>query len=123
MALQESGQQLLFAAAKAASNALATDLVAVDVTGTLPFSDAFLILTADNPRHLRGVLGAVAKEVRDEQERTPLHTEGAQGAEWMLVDYGDVVIHAFLPEARQFYALDKLWGRAPRISLPASDSE
>lgn len=112
-----SSKELLGTVASAASDALAQDMVAIDVTDTLPFSDAFLIATADNPRHLRSLISAVAKEVRDGHGRAPVNVEGDQGAEWVLMDYGDVVVHFFLPEARGFYALDKLWSRSPRVAL------
>ena len=116
MSLSPKTTDLLNVAAAAAGEALAEDAVAIDVTGSLPFSDAFLILTADNPRHLRGVRNALEDEVKAALGRSP-RVEGADDSEWLLLDYGDVMVHLFLREAREFYALDNLWNRAPRVAL------
>mgnify|MGYP002738943678 FL=1 len=94
--------------------------MAVDVTGSLPFSDAFLIVTADNPRHLRGVVNAVSRELHEKEGVSPRSVEGEEGTQWVLMDYGDIVVHVFLPETRDFYALDKLWGASPRVDLGLS---
>lgn len=117
MALPSAAQEMLQQAARAASDALAEDIVAIDVTGVLPFSDAFLIVTADNPRHVRGIMSAVGRDLQQKLGTTPTDVEGDQGSEWVLMDYGDIVVHVFLPESREFYALDKLWGDSPRVGL------
>lgn len=119
MTLTAETTDLLNAAAVAAADALAEEIVAIDVTGRLPFNDVFLICTADNPRHLRAVLNGIETDVRKNTGRSPLHVEGTEESEWVLVDYGDVAVHLFLGEARGFYSLDKLWGAAPRVGVPA----
>ena len=101
----------------AANDALAEDLVAIDVTERSPFSDVFLIMTADNPRHLRAVRSNLMDDVRKRTGRSPLSVEGEDDSEWLLLDYGDVVVHIFLGEARGFYALDKLWSLNPRVDV------
>ena len=116
MSLSPETTTLLNVAAVAASEALAENPVAIDVTKTLPFSDAFLILTADNPRHLRGVKNALEDAVGETLGRSP-QVEGAEDSDWLLLDYGDVVVHLFLRDAREFYALDQLWNRSPRVEL------
>ena len=116
MNLSEETTELLNAAAQAAADALAEDLVAIDVTGVLPFSDAFLIVTADNPRHLSGVKSGIEDDVHEALGRSP-RVEGDQNSEWLLLDYGDVAVHIFLREARDFYSLDKLWNQAPRVNI------
>ncbi len=108
--------QILEVATEAALDALAEDPVAIDVTEHLPFADAFLILTADNPRHLRAVQNAVSDKLREEMRIHPV-VEGSEESEWVLIDGGDVLIHVMLPEARDFYALEKLWGHSPRLQL------
>lgn len=117
MALPAAADEMVRKAAQAASDALAEDIVAIDVTGVLPFSDAFLVVTADNPRHVRGIMGAVGRDLREALGVSPSNIEGDQESEWVLMDYGDIIVHVFLPEARGFYALDKLWGSSPRVSL------
>ena len=116
MTLTEQTTELLNTAAHAAADALGEDLVAIDVTGTLPFSDVFLIVTADNPRHLRGVKSGIEDDVYAALGRSP-RVEGNEASEWLLLDYGDVAVHIFQREARDFYALDKLWNQAPRVNI------
>lgn len=116
MTLTAQTEKLLGLAAHAADDAKAEDLVAIEVADTLPFNDAFLIVTADNPRHLRAVREAVEEAVSNSLGLSP-RVEGGEGAEWLLLDYGDVAVHMFLPEAREFYALDRLWGHAPRVTV------
>lgn len=116
MTLTAQTEQLLEVAARTADDAKAEDIVAIDVTETLPFNDAFLIMTADNPRHLRAVKDAVEDGVGRSLGMSA-RVEGGEGAEWLLLDYGDVAVHLFLPEAREFYSLDRLWGHAPRVAL------
>ncbi len=116
MTLQPETEQLIAEVAAAASDALAENVVGIDVTGVLPFSDAFVIVTADNLRHLRGVKSAIQDEVHAALGRSP-RIEGEESSDWLLLDYGDVVVHIFLPESRDYYALDSLWGRSPRLDL------
>ncbi len=117
MSCSPEALEMLEVATEAASEALAEDLVAIDVTGNLPFSDCFLIVTADNPRHMKSVSDAVAEAMRKKQGARPLRVEGDQTSDWLLMDYGNLVVHVFLPEGRDYYALDKLWGHAPKVNL------
>lgn len=117
MTLTAETTELLNAAALAAVDALAEEIVAIDVTDRLPFNDVFLICTADNPRHLRAVVNGIEADVRKKTGRSPLHVEGAEESEWVLINYGDVAVHVFLGEARGYYSLDKLWGAAPRVDI------
>lgn len=107
--------------AAAGNEALAEDIVAIDVTGHLPFSDAFMIMTADNPRHLRSVISAVSAAVKQEDGRLPINVEGDQDSDWVLMNFDDVVVHIFLPEAREFYGLETLWGSSPRIAVEVGE--
>ncbi len=108
--------EILEVAGDAALEALGEDLVALDVAGRLPFTDAFLIVTADNPRHLRSVVDQVTEQLQ-KQLGIRCKVEGAGESEWVLIDAGDAVVHVLLPEARDYYALEKLWGLSPRIEL------
>ncbi len=116
MTLTNETETLLNVASAAAAEALAEDPVAFDVTATLPFNDAFLVLTADNPRHLRAVKTAIEDEVH-ERLGLSARLEGGEESEWLLLDYQDVAVHIFLREAREYYALDRLWSHAPRVDL------
>ena len=117
MTLTPEATELLNVAAQAATDALAEEIVALDVTGRLPFNDAFLICTADNPRHLRAVRSAIVDDVKKQTGVSPEHVEGDETSEWVLINYGDVAVHVFLGEARGYYSLDKLWGSAPKVDI------
>ncbi len=108
--------EILEVACDAALDALGEDLVALDVSRRQPFTDAFLIVTADNPRHLRSVVDQITGQLH-RQLGIRCKVEGAGESEWVLIDAGDAVIHVLLPEAREYYALEKLWGHSPRIEL------
>ena len=116
MSCSPESRAILEVATEAALDALAEDPVAIDVTENLPFADAFLIVTADNPRHLKAVQSEVSDRLRID---LGVHTrvEGGEDSDWVLVDGGDVLIHVMLPEAREFYALEKLWGHSPRLRV------
>ena len=89
------------------------DVTALSLASLSTLSDSFVIASGTSVPHVR----ALADEVRDklsEQGVTPLRVEGYQSARWVLLDYGDVVVHIFNPEARSFYGLDRLWGDAQR---------
>ncbi len=91
----------------------AVDVTALSLASLSTLSDSFVIASGTSVPHVR----ALADEVRDklsEQGLTPLRVEGYQSARWVLLDYGDVVVHIFNPEARSFYGLDRLWGDAQR---------
>lgn len=109
-------------AANALSEAQAEQIIAIDVSGNLPFTDAFLLATADNPRHLRATVSALESHMREEAGLSPVSVEGGGDSTWLIADYGDIAVHLFLPEARSFYALDKLWLRSPRINLELPDA-
>ncbi len=116
MSLTKQSQDVLQAACKGATEALGEDLVAFDVTGQLPFADVFLLVTADNPRHLRSVVDSVDRSLSKAGVATRVEGSAAE-SEWVLVDGQDVVVHVQLPQARTFYALDKLWADSPRLDL------
>lgn len=107
---------------RAADEKKAEDMVLLDLTNLSDVCDFFLILTATNARQLDAVVDAIEEKVRINCNLKPLGREGRAGASWVLLDYGPLVVHAFLPEARDFYRLERLWGDAPRV-VPSSESE
>lgn len=85
----------------------------------LVVTDYFVICTGRNDRQVR----TIAEEVELKMKQAGLPAIGVEGAEegkWVLIDFADVVVHVFQPEERDFYRLEKLWGDAPRLALPAS---
>ena len=92
------------------------DILLLDVRERTVLADYFLVCTARNKRQLKAVADGVAREAPRPKGRAR-HVEGADGAKWVLMDLGDVVIHAFDPDARTFYDLESLWADAPRVPL------
>lgn len=91
----------------------AIDISVLDVRKLCDFTDFLVICTGDNRRHLRALEGRVAEEVKRLWTRPKIEGESESG--WLLVDAGDVVVHLFDNDARQFYDLELLWGDAPRV--------
>lgn len=103
-------------AARAADDKKAEDLVALDVSGPLPLTDAFLLATGDNERSVLAIAGAV-EDALHEAGAKPLRREGRGEGRWVLLDFGEIVVHVFHQEDRQYYALERLWKDAPVIPL------
>ena len=104
-------------AARTASDKKARDIVGLDLRGVASFTDYFLICTGNNARHVQSIADSVEEDLR-RSGRRPLHTEGYSAAEWILLDYGDFILHVFNPTSRKFYDLERLWRDARRIELP-----
>jgi ribosome-associated protein len=109
--------ELARTAAEAASDKLATDIIAYDVSEQLVITDVFLLCSASNDRQIRAVTDAVEEKLRDAGSR-PVRREGEREGRWILLDYVDVVIHIQHAEERVFYALERLWKDCPQIELP-----
>lgn len=101
-------------AARAAWSKGGADTVVLAVGKVLAITDAFVITSATNPRMVRTIAEEVEAKVKAAGGRAPLSVEGLDDARWVLMDYGDFVVHIFLDEARDFYQFDRLWGDAER---------
>ncbi len=100
--------------AKAADDKKAFDILLLDVRGLTYLADFFLICSGSNANQL----GAIADQIMQDLARQGVHTshiEGQAGSTWVLMDYGDVVVHIFEEQARIYYSLEKLWHDAPRV--------
>jgi len=115
MRLPASDESLALAraAAEAADDVKATDLVIIEVADVLAIADVFLLATAGSDRQLKAVAERIEERLRDD-ERRPLRREGSPAAGWVLLDFGDVVCHLFAPEQRDTYALERLWADVPQ---------
>jgi ribosome-associated protein len=109
------------AAAEAAADKLATDIVAIDVSQYLVITDVFLLCTAANDRQVRAVVDAIEERLAREGEK-PIRREGEKESRWVLLDYGDIVIHVQIAEERIHYALERLWKDCPFIPLDVDTS-
>lgn len=104
--------------ARAALDKKAQTPQVLDLQALSGFADYFLICTGSSTTHVRTIAEAVEATLKTEGHRV-LHREGVPESGWILLDYGDLVIHVFLPETREFYALDRLWGDAPELPIEA----
>ena len=101
-------------AARAASAKLGRETVVLGVEKLLGITDAFVVTSGANPRQVRTIRDEVERQVKLAGGGDPLSVEGLDDARWVLMDYGDFLVHVFLEETRQFYDLEHLWGDAPR---------
>ena len=106
------------AAVRAAQAKKAEDTVVLDLRRAADFTDFFVLLSGTNQRQLVAIADAVRDALRKEGYR-PTHVEGYPRHEWILLDYGDLVVHIFTPTTRAFYDLERLWGGASRLELEA----
>ena len=104
-------------AATAADDKKATDIILIDLTEASDVCDYFLIATANNRPQLDAVVEGIEEKVRVNCGEKPLSVEGKARSSWVLLDYGTLVCHIFLPETRDFYRLERLWGDAPHVQL------
>ena len=117
MTATDRALELVRTAAQAASDKLAENIVAFDVSEQLVITDAFLLCSAPNDRQVTAVVDEIELKLRESGEK-PIRREGERDGRWVLIDYGDVVVHVQHEEERQFYALERLWRDCPTIALP-----
>jgi ribosome-associated protein len=103
-------------AAKAALGKKASEVVVLDLRKASAFTDFFLLASGTNQKQILAIADAVTESLRADQLR-PDHVEGYPRQEWILLDYGDFVIHIFSPRTRTFYDLERLWGDAARLEV------
>jgi ribosome-associated protein len=102
--------------ARVALEKKAGDLVALDVHALSTIGDYFLICCGNSTTQIEAIAEAMEAALKAEGVRVS-HREGLRESGWILLDYGDVIIHVFLPETRRFYALERLWGDAPELPV------
>ena len=105
-------------AAEAASDKLAEDIVAFDVSEQLVITDVFVLCSAKNDRQVKSIVDEIEDKLREIGAK-PVRREGERDGRWVLIDYGEIVVHVQHEEERQFYALERLWRDCPTIELPA----
>jgi len=96
---------------EAASEKQASDIVLLDARGVCSFADYFVVCSGESARQLQSISDEIERVLKEEGV-LPYHFEGTMDSGWMLLDYGDVIIHIFAPSEREFYKLDKLWSEA-----------
>lgn len=112
-------QNLVELAARAASEKGAVAPVALEVAEVFPLADAFLILTGSVERNVQAISDAVEEALNEAGTRT-LRREGRESGRWVLLDFGDVIVHVFHQEERDYYGLERLWKDCPVIDLESA---
>ena len=108
--------EAIMIAAQAAGEKKATDIVILDLRQIASFTEYFVLCTGANARQVSAIADSVEEQLRKAGKR-PLHTEGYSSAEWILLDYGDFIVHIFSSASRRFYDLERLWRDAGRIEI------
>jgi ribosome-associated protein len=109
-------------AAGAASSKTDDPTVVLDVGDLLGITDHFVITSGTNVRQVRTIAEEVELRVKEQAGDAPRYVEGLDDARWVLLDYGQFVVHVFLDEARHYYNLERLWADAPRVEQPFSEA-
>lgn len=113
--------ELVYAAAAYGYAKKARDIVGIDLRGISPVADYFLIMSGSNRPQIKAICDNIEEKLA-EQGLRPLRIEGYQEAEWVLLDYGMLIVHIFADEQRDYYNLERLWGDAPAYRLaPAAE--
>ncbi|HEY2182115.1 MAG TPA: ribosome silencing factor [Solirubrobacteraceae bacterium] len=108
-----TGEQLLSEIVRLAADKKALELVELDLRGVLDYTDFFVVCSGNTTRQTKAIHDGILEGLKREHGTIPRRVEGAGRADWILMDYLDVVVHIFTPEARSFYRLEELWGEAP----------
>jgi ribosome-associated protein len=107
------GPELLGEIARLAADKKAIDVIELDLRGVLGYTDYFLICSGNTTRQTKAIHDGILEGLKQQHATVPRRVEGAGRADWILMDYLDVVVHIFTPEARDYYRLEQLWGEAP----------
>ncbi len=117
MTATDRARELVLIAAHAASDKLGQQIIAFDVSDQLAITDAFVIASAPNDRQVKAIVDEIEEKLRGVGAK-PIRREGEREGRWVLLDYGEIVVHVQHEEERQFYALERLWRDCPAIDLP-----
>jgi ribosome-associated protein len=113
--------ELATAAATAAEDKLATDVMALDVSEQLVITDVFLLASAPNDRQVKAIVDAIEESLL-QMGAKPVRREGTREGRWVLLDYVDIVVHVQHAEEREYYSLERLWRDCPVLPLPVAKS-
>ena len=121
MTATDRATELVTIAAQAASDKLANDIIAFDVSDQLVITDAFVLGSAPNDRQVKSIVDEIEEKLREVGAK-PIRREGERDGRWVLIDYGEIVVHVQHEEERTYYALERIWRDCPTIALPESVS-
>jgi ribosome-associated protein len=112
-----TAERLAKLCAEKASDKKAEDIVALDVRGLSGITDFFVICSGTSEPHLKAIASEIRDRLKEEEGVGPNGVDGYPMSQWMVIDYGDVVVHIFHPHKRTYYAIEDLWSDAPRLEL------
>ena len=119
MSASDRAVELAGAAAAAAEDKLATDVVALDVSEQLVITDVFLLASAPNDRQVKAIVDAIEEALLAVGAK-PVRREGTREGRWVLLDYVDLVVHVQHADEREYYSLERLWRDCPQLTLPVA---
>ena len=105
-----------------AADRKALDIVQLDLRGMIGYTDYFVICSGRSERQTKAIHDAIYEGLKSAHRRLPERVEGLPGARWILMDYLDVIVHVFVPDTREYYRLEQLWGEAPVLAVGAGSS-
>ena len=108
-----AGADLASAIVAVADDRKAVDIVEIDVRGIVGYADYFVVCSGASDRQVKAIHDGILERMKRDHDLLPRRVEGLPQAQWVLMDYLDVVVHIFTPETRAFYRLEQLWGEAP----------
>lgn len=111
------------AAARAAEDKKAKDIMVQEVRELIGVTDYFVIVSASNPRQVDAIIGEIEDVLREDFGMKPENRELSNDGSWSLLDYGDIVVHVFQEDTREYYRLESLWNEAPILDLAAEGFE
>ena len=111
------GELLARACAEAAADKKAEDIIVLKMEGISTFTDFFVICSGASEPQLKAIGSEIRENAREKLDRRPSSEDGFPASQWVVLDYGDVIVHIFHKEKREFYALEDLWSDAPRLKL------
>lgn len=114
---QISGEQLARRIAELLDDKKGVEIAVLDLRGLANFADWFVFCSGRSDRQTKALHDAVREGMKADPGMLPVHTEGERERRWILLDYGDVIVHIMIPEVRDYYRLEQLWGDAPRLQL------
>ncbi len=103
---------------RAAESKKGADIRVLDLTGITSFADYFVICTGANQKQIQAIADEIGIQLKEQAGELPLSLEGYSQADWVLADYGDLLVHIFSPKAREYYDLERLWRSAKPVQVP-----
>jgi ribosome-associated protein len=118
----EESRQLALTIAQAADDRKGANIVLLRVADVSYLADYFVVITGFSNVQVRAIARSIEEKVETDWQQLPLRTEGQMEGSWVLIDYGDVIAHIFMPKEREFYNLEAFWGHAEQMNFSLSSS-